>query len=451
MENTLNCFPYEDLTGLILDEPDPIKFPKISGMFQDEYDALEQQLKDMYMYDENTRTYSLPEYEWLQWRDHGPYYFDPSNPLYADVCLGGSDVSALLDGSELLSRYHFYDGQHGSPYKCAAELWVEKSGIPFGMKEEKPEEVLWAGHNEEEAVAQVFKYTYEKDHPQDVVELVPETHMFRHWLKSYIQCDLDYIVKINGIKLVLECKTATRSSEDYSLWKKGICPLKYYTQVQWYLMCVNLPAAYICCKWGNLPSESTYIFIKRDLEYGEELVKLAEQFVTCVRTGKCPDLAKQNINRVFMFWRKQAGPVKPDAPVLKLNSDMIPVLERIKEINEQVLELQQEEAYLLQQRKKLLCESVFPVFGESTSGSVITPDGERLTIKLKDKKRGTFLDEDTLKREMPEIYSRYCYKEVTFNKKLFVKEQPQLLQKYTKQDLKLTEGKQDYCKVYVGY
>lgn len=106
---------------------------------------------------------------------------------------------------------------------------------------------------------------------------------------------------------------------------------------------------------------------------------------------------------------------------------------------------------MLQQRKQLLCESVFPVFGESTSGSVITPDGERLTIKLKDKRRGTFLDEDALKKEMPEIYSQYCYKEVVFNKKLFVKEQPQLLQKYTKQDLKLTEGKQDYCKVYVGY
>lgn len=92
---------------------------------------------------------------------------------------------------------------------------------------------------------------------------------------------------------------------------------------------------------------------------------------------------------------------------------MIPVLERIKEINEQVLELQQEEAYLLQQRKKLLCESVFPVFGESTSGSVITPDGERLTIKLKDKKRGTFLDEDTLKGNagnlFPVLLQRSCF------------------------------------------
>lgn len=451
MEATFNCFPYEDLTGLVLNEPDPIKFPKISNMFQDEFDVLEPRLKEMFVYDEQTRTYSLPEYEWLQWRDHGPYYYDPIHPMYSDVCLGGSDVSALLDGSEIMERYHFYDGQHGSPYKCAAELWQEKSGIPFGMQEKKPEEVLWVGHNEEDAVARMFKYTYEKDHPQDVVELVMETHMFRHWSKSYIQCDLDYIVKINGIDLVLECKTCTKSSEDYSLWKKGICPLKYYTQVQWYLLCMNLPAAYICCKWGNLPSESVYIFVKRDLEFGEELVALAEKFIECVHTGVCPDMTDQNVNRVFMFWRKNNGPIIPDAPRLKLDPVLTPVIERIKQINEQVLELQQEEAYLLQQRKQLLNDHIFPVFGQSTYGSVVNGEGERLIIQLKNKKRGSFLDEKKLKQERPDIYQRYCYRETIFNKELFVKEQHALVEKYTVKDRALTEGKQDFCKVYVGY
>lgn len=444
-----SLFPHHDLSSLVADGISPIQFPKIEGMFADEWENMDPVLKEMYDYEEDSRTYYLPEYEWLNWRNHGPYYQHPDHPLYTDIALGGSDVSALLDGSQMLAKYHFYDGQHGSPYKCASELYSEKSGYEFKMQEIRDQDVLWIGHNEEPAIRKLFKKIYEKDHPQDIVEIIQDYHMYRSSMYEFMQCDLDARIKINGMEGVLECKTCQYGSEDFKLWKQGICPLKYYAQVQWYLSIMNLPYAYIICKWGIRLTDCVYIYIERDLEFEKDLISLASDFVKCVRDGHEPNQKKQNINRLFVYWRKKSGPIEPAAPIVHLNSDLAPTICRIRDINEEVALLKIQEDILLQERKKLLVEDVFPVFGNSTKGSSFDPEtGDHLEIRLKNKKLDSFLDEDRLRSELPNLYNQYCYQERVFNKTLFLKEQRTTAMKYMDSDKRLTDGKMDYCEVY---
>lgn len=446
-----------DLETLVRKGETPVQFFKIDNVFEDELMSYPQRIADSYEYDEETRTYSLPEYEWLKWREHGPFYYDETHPQYIKTALGGSDIGALFDGSKLSKMLHLYAGQHGSNFKSAIELYSEKTGSDFTLHEKVDPEVFLTGHIEEPVVRKRFKQKYQKDHPLAIVEVYNDCHMYQCGAKDsngellypFILCDLDGIVEINGMKGVLECKTCSFSSEDYPLWKQGIVPMKYYLQVCWYMACMNFPYAYICCKWGQTINDMVYIYIERDFDIEREIIGMAQEFIRSVELKQPPQLMGQSVNRLNIWWRKKMGPVKPNAPVVKLDSGMEKCILAINDINAEIKKLESQINTLKQQRKELLVEDVFPVFGESTYGYLELSDGTKATVKLKNNtKIPEEVDEEGLKRDYPEIYKKYVIRKTIFNKSLFKKEQKLLAEEYISQK-ELTESMQNYCEIQI--
>ena len=186
------------------------------------------------------------------------------------------------------------------------------------MKEKIGSDVLWVGHNEEPSIRNLFKRNYCKDHPLDIVKVINDCHMYQCGMRDhtgkllypFVLCDLDGLVEINGVTGILECKTCNKGSEDYKLWKKHIVPLKYYLQVCWYMLCMNLPYGYIVAKWGLLPSECVYIYIERNFDVENLIIKMAQDFLEAVKTKQPPDLNNQNMDRLFVYWRKKNGQSK---------------------------------------------------------------------------------------------------------------------------------------------
>lgn len=453
----MNGFPTQtDLYTLINPDEEPNKFYKTANVFQEEWEQYPEEIRQKYEWDEETHTFHLPETEWVKWRQHGPYYEHPSHPRYIDITIGGSDIAALYEGSEFSKKLYLYEGQHGSTYKSASELYYEKIGQKFKMKEPSNAAVLTIGHLEEPSIRKIFKEMYQKDHPLSVITVENDTMLYQCGLKDkegklllpFVLCNLDGTVTINGIKGVFEAKTCQFGSEDYNLWKQGIVPLKYYLQICWYMLCTNLPYAYIACKWGIGPSNFVYVYIERNFAVESELICMAKQFVACVKNAMPPKTDGQMIERLYVLWRKIMGPVKENAPTVELEPNLADVIVSLENIEGNIKKAKAELKELELKRKKLLVENVFPVFGESTYGFIRLPDGSTATIQLKTNQRvPKVVDEDALKKDFPDIYKNYVKKESSFNTSLFEKEQKLLAEKYVHCSMELTDSKMNFIKI----
>lgn len=434
--------------NLIQKDVEPVVLYKIENAFQEDLDSYPKEIASQYLYDDETRTYYIPEYVWLEWRKHGPN-------KDIDVAIGGSDIAALYDGSALEDVIHLYDGQHGSPYKTAIELFYEKSGIKLPLKETFNPEIFWVGHNEEPSIRRLFKKKFQKEHPEDIIEVINDTHMYQCGIKNadgslkypFVLCDLDGTIVINGIKGVLECKTCRLGSEDYKLWKKGIVPLKYFLQVHWYLLATNRAFAYIICKWGLGMEDCRYIRIDRDFEIEQEILNTATAFVEAVKTGVVPNTNGQNVERLYTFYRKKAGNYDPDIPPVELSEDMMSDVMDIHMKNFAIAQKTKEIGELTKERNAILVKKIFPVVGNSNEAYIKSGDSV-LTLKLKNKSTSSVkLNIEHLKVAHPDVYESYLVKNEIFNTATFQKEQKALYDECLVEDDTLTEGKMNYCKV----
>lgn len=447
-----------DLTTLVRPNEEPIKRLPIENCFEDEFKTLEPNVQSLYEYDATTRTYRLPNENWLKCRQHGEYFDNPSDPRYIKTTIGGSDLAALFDGSELAKQLYLYEGQHGSPYKSAIELFYEKTEQELPMVEEKPEDVFFTGHVCEEVVRQYFKRCYEKDHPGETVTIINDPHMYQCGRRNadgtlalpFVLCDLDSLAVISTQKYIIECKTCNYTSEDYPLWKQHVVPLKYYLQVCWYMLCMNIPCAYICCCTGLSLSDFIYIYIERDFAIEDAIIEMAKQFIDCVENGVEPTLTGQNLDRLYTFWRKKMGPFneEKEQPV-KLDDSKLDAVRSILSINTDIEDLKKKISALEKKRKKLLVEEIFPVFRDANFGTVMIDSSSYYSVKLKKSStRGTF-DEEKLKAENPALYARYLTTVEKFDTALFKKEQKTIAANYMDKSggNTLTDAKANYCEI----
>lgn len=439
---------FEVNESLIQKDVKPIVLYKIENAFQDDLDSYPKEIASQYLYDDETRSYYIPEYVWLEWRKHGPN-------KDIDVAIGGSDIAALYDGSALEDAIHLYDGQHGSPYKAAIELFYEKSGLKLPLKEAVNPEIFWVGHNEEPSIRRLFKKKFQKDHPEDIIEVINDTHMYQCGIKNadgslkypFVLCDLDGTIVINGKTGVLECKTCRLGSEDYKLWKKGIVPLKYFLQVHWYLLATNRAFAYIICKWGLGMDDCTYIRIDRDFDIEQEILNTATAFVETVRTGVIPDTTGQNIERLYAFYRKKSGNFNPDIPPVELSEDMMSVVMDVHMKNFAIAQKTKEIEELKEERNAILVNRIFPIVGDANE-AYIKSGNSVLSLKLKSSaSKNTRLNLEHLKSTHPEVYNSYLEKNEFFNTSAFQNEQKALYEECLVEDNTLTMGKLNYCKV----
>ena len=422
---------------LVLPDGNPIAFFKVAGMWQEEYQLLPERIKQMYEWDETTHSYKLPNEEWLRWRDHGPFYYDQSNPNYVSHALGGSDISTLFDGSVLSKKLTRYENQHGNDFKCVLELFHQKLGIEPEIAEEKNEDILQIGHIYEESVAQVFVMLYKKHHKSANVVMWNDQRMFRCGQKNpdgtlkypFALADLDRLIKINGRTGVLEIKTTRYNSEVAQLFRKGICPLKYELQVRYYLAITNLPFAYICCSWGLDPNECAYVYIERDLALEKDIMALAAEFIRCLEEKKEPDWTGQNTTLVYKYLRRINGILDESKSSVEISSDKKYDALALYQIAQDTEDRETEQKEDDEQAQKILA-GLLPYIGKATTATIQLNESQKIEIRLQSPDKRRAIDENRLLAEEPKIYNAYCN---DFNTALFKKEQPVLYEKYKKQ------------------
>lgn len=443
-----------NLETLIKGGVKPVQYPKIENLFPEEYENIPKYWKNQYEYIEETRTYRLNELEWLRWRKHGPYHWNPFDSRYINYTLGGSDIATLYDGSELSKQLCLYNGQHGSTFKCASELYYEKKGKPFSLKEKPPSDLFWIGHNEEPSIRRLLEKKWAIDHPLDVITVYNDSHMYQCGERDsggklkypFILCNLDGIVEINGVKGIFEAKTCNRNSEDYALWKRNLVPLKYYLQVCWYMLCMNLPYGIICCKWGINMDEFKYLYIERNFEIEELLIKMATDFIYSLENDIEPDLDGQSLDRLYIYWKKKMGnPIADSSPVI-LDANYKNTFFEIDTINTEIDSLNARIEALKKTRRNILSTKIFPNVGNASEARIPYSKTHMLSLKFK-KNPKIKLNTEKLKKEQPELYNMYLQNIQSFNEKLFFKEQPELVADYLEKDNILTETLSDYCKV----
>ncbi len=431
----------------------PVQLPKIDWAKESEVKALPERLQKDYEYDAERNCYFVPDYIWAKnWRKHGPYYYDTKNPQYVDVAIGGSDIAVGYDGSQMEKDMilNLYPKQHGSNFHCKADVVYQKAGNEFALKEPS-NDFLYVGHLEEDSIRKRFKKSYQAAHPEDVVEVINDTHMYQCGERDqtgnlkypFILCDLDGVVVINGEKGVLECKTCTKGSPDYGLWKQGKVPLKYYLQVCYYMLCMNYSYAYICCKWGISADEFCYVRIERNEDVENGIIAIAEELAEAIRQNRIPDMTGQNPELVAKFWLKVMGPYEPEAKPVKLSQNETDVaLELIALLEEEAL-LNEKLNNIKKRCFELLAKYVFPKVGKASKAFVPLDAQTYVELKFKNTTSSLEIDEDRLKAELPETYERYLVKK--FNASAFKKENPLLVKQYAKNEL--TKEKVNYLKM----
>lgn len=420
-----------DYLSLIRYDAEPVQLLPVLNVKKSEYDSIPPKSQKLYQYDPISERYNIPDEVWKTELRTGKHYG-------IKTTIGGSDVSAILDGSDFIKSWHFYDGQKGSNYKCALELFHQKIGLEPELADDQDDYILWNGHNAEEPIAQKFLRAYKKEHPTDDIEMYNDTHMYQCGQKDaqgnlkypFALGDFDRIIEINGVRGILEIKSTFFSAKDYGLWEKGIVPLKYFVQVIYYMAIANLSYAYIACDKGYGEQDLTYIYIERNFELEDDLMKMVKEFVELVESGKEPDVSEQNKTLLFRYYcrlsgnfdAKKAGTVQlPEAEYADLLYELYDLQERMAE-----------NAAYMEQYKKMRDDKLSQIigaYGKSSAAFCPLSDGRTIVLKLGIRKKTASIDQDRLKEENPELFRAYCTK---FDETLFKKEQKGIAEQYMK-------------------
>ncbi len=450
------------LESLVKPNELPVQRLMIEDATSDDISRYEPSVQKLFSHCER-KSFYLSEKAWLSCREHGEYQ-KPSDPRYIKTAFGGSDVASMYSGSELAKSLHLYDGQVPGAYKTAKEFWTAKTHPERLICEEKgKEDIFFMGHALESAVADCFERAYRKDHPEDTIRVFKDPHMYQCGRKDkngnlelpFVLCDIDRFVVINGVKGILELKTCQFSSKDYPIWEKGLVPLHYYLQLQWYMLCMNVPYAYIACLTGINLTSLTYIYVERNYDVEDLIIKMGKNFANMVENDIEPDFDKEEpLENIMQYWRKVSGPYDPTDAVVKFDETKIGAIQKLLNINSTIEMLNAQIEELKEDRLSVLNDEVFPYMNSFNRATVRIDDKSFYELRLKKKPRSIDIDEKRLEADHPDIYSRYL-KQVSatyakslkasdpasyalyikahkpkFDKSKFMKEHPEMLTTY---------------------
>lgn len=447
-----------NLNDLILPEiANPKSIIKVLNVTQPEYDALSEDLKVLYAQDPDTLLYNIPDEIWVKQIRSGA------------ICgvwptTGGSSTAPLMDHYGVTGKVHLYDGQTGSEYHTALDRFFEEMGMEYPTDEVTDNaDIFFIGHTEEESCRQYFKRYFEADHPDNKVRVINDTHCYqyqgyRYWempehLKG-ILANVDGIIEItdeNGEvnRGILECKTTRFNSSTAKLFKAGQVPYKYYIQLVVYMAVMNLPFAYICCKTGIDRDGFDYLYVERNLGVEKLVLSAIDQFFTDCENDTAPTINEESSDNILKFYRKMAGEIKDEAPLIELPESFGDIAIQIMDVNNELAEIAVAKKELEAKRIELL-NQVLPYVGESTYATISIDEESYYSLKFRNTDKT--LDTEKLMAEQPEIYNMYLQTKSTFNLALFKKEQKLLLPQYETFKYKkggLTEAKKNFCEVEI--
>ena len=257
--------------------------------------------------------------------------------------VGGSDAAIILG----LSRW-----------KSPLDLYRLKKRLSREIISEQQKLIFEIGHQYETPVRELFSYT-------SGIKTESCTVQFMNKKYPNLVANIDglcYIVDENGntITGLYEGKTTKFGSAIWESFIKGICPVEYYIQVQFYLEILDLEYAYINCACGFDPNkESIYLRIDRNSEIGELICQECQAFVDAAKKGNIPNNRNcQNTKLRIMGAIKTSG--RPDKKLPKTILDpkcksyfdtLIACDNEIETINENLIKLKSDPAYSLIESK----------------------------------------------------------------------------------------------------
>ena len=178
------------------------------------------------------------------------------------------------------------------------------------------------------------------------------------------------------------------------------------------------------------------------------IIDMAEKFVQCVKTNTPPDLKGQNMDRLFVFWRKKMGNASSDVPPKDLPDSYKETILQLSYMNDEIKAANKTATEIKERRNNLLAEKIFPVMGNANEARVSFNEKKDLVLHVRDKSFTNMkIDTKRLQEEDPDIYRMYLITKTEFDQKRFVKENPDLVDEYMIEDDTLTDGKMNFCDV----
>lgn len=359
-------------------------------------------------------TKDLENEEWLRWRDHGPFFDDPFGDRYIPIGIGGSAVSVVTGDN---------------PWQSRLELFHNKSGVETAkIARTMNQEILDAGHRLEEFVSEQFVKKMNAEGVTDI-EVWNDTIMYQHPQYPFAVCNLDRMLKVNGVPCILECKT-TGNFEDIKLWKDGIVPKKYEWQCRYYMATMNIDNCYICCCWGFTLDQTAVILIRRDMEIEKVMMEEVKDFVEKCDMGIEPDMQTTHMDTLAKYYNRLYGELPSSAPAVELpdTPEIFALIESAQTLDKRKKEAADRLKAIEEEESKIACKLMQIMGGSSTYATYRMDDDRVIAVKIKQPMHRASLDEETLKADHPEIYERYLQK---FDQTAFKKAEKQLAKDYT--------------------
>lgn len=299
------------------------------------------------------KTLNMNKDEWLEYRRRG---------------IGGSDIAAICGLNK---------------YKTAFDVYLDKIGKG---KEYQESEAAYFGTLFEEAVAKEFSKRSGK-------KVRNKNSILAHKDFDFMFANVDRLIV--GEKAGLECKTASEYVK--SKWSDDNIPMDYMLQCQWYMAVTGYKKWYIAVIIGGNKFE--YKEIDRDEDIIENIISIAKDFwENHVLKHIPPSLDGSEAADETL---KQLYPNAISNSVLQLDKDIIPKIERIKELKEKIKELTEEVKTHENQIKDVLKDNEIGVI-------------EDYQVTWKNQVRASF-DSKGFKTEYPDIYNSFV-KKTSFRK-----------------------------------
>ena len=165
-----------------------------------------------------------------------------------------------------------------SPYMTPYQLWEEKLGK---KKSERNTFILDKGHRLEPIARSLIEFELGKDFPPKLVqsESIP-------WLKA----SLDGYSEDGDI---IEIKYMGKDEHE-----AGLCPERYFPQVQHQLLITGATKAYLCSFNPDHETKLKIIPVIRDDEYLKKYLEIASAFWQSVIDASPPELTKKDAKKI---------------------------------------------------------------------------------------------------------------------------------------------------------
>lgn len=191
---------------------------------------------------------------WLKWRHDG---------------IGASDAPVVMNVS---------------PWKTPFQLYVEKTSE---VAENNSNFIQERGNRLEPMIRRRAELHFNND-------FKAQTFQHKDW--SWMRCSMDGVTE--DLQLGVEIKYV--GLEDFEGAQKGICPEKYYPQVQHQYAVSGVKNIYLVCYYippGKKETEgfTHYLHVPLDMVYIEKMARMEIDFWECVQTKTPPQLTDRDI------------------------------------------------------------------------------------------------------------------------------------------------------------